>query len=111
MDIEQMEDRSSPRVTSWRTSMYHERYPDIMFRLAEQHRDADLARRLRPSDGAAAARRGTLASLTGWLVGTLGRGPAVTPATAPAHIADRRPARDMVECPECPPGARDARAA
>jgi hypothetical protein len=85
--------------------MYHERYPDIMFRIEERHREAELGRRLRRSDDAP-ARRSWLAALVDRLRPT----PSAS-MIAPPRVADRRPTFDADDCPECPAGASGARAA
>lgn len=86
--------------------MYHERYPDIVFRIEELHREAELVRRLRRSDDASASRS--------WLAALIDRlRPAapVTAVVAPARLVDRRSTADTDDCPECPAGASGARAA
>jgi hypothetical protein len=68
--------------------MYHDRYPEIMSRIAELHREAELARGRTPQSDEPYAR-------------------VVATERAPTDVGVVQPA----ECPECPSGATPARAA
>lgn len=68
--------------------MYHDRYPEIMSRIAELHREAELARSRTPQSDEPL-------------------GPVVASERAPIETAVIQSA----DCPECPSGATRARAA
>jgi hypothetical protein len=68
--------------------MYHDRYPEIMSRIAELHREAELARSRTPQAEQPFAA-------------------AVPTERAPIEPAVLEPA----DCPECPSGASPAQAA
>jgi hypothetical protein len=68
--------------------MYHDRYPEIMSRIAELHREAERARSRTPQAEEPIARD-------------------VAHERAPIEAAVVQPA----DCPECPSGATPARAA